>query len=104
MISSIRNHDSHNRDHHQKRHSRRSRSGDGRSRDDRSVTINAPSGDEAYDDGSRHGGRQGPYNNGGIEVSILPQNDDRWETNTAITDATSAYTGIKTDYYSPVIE
>jgi len=92
--SSHRNHDNSNRDHHQKRHTRRSRSGDGRSREDRSVTINAPSGDEANEDGSRYGGgRPGPYSNGGIEVSILPQNDDRWDAATAVTDATSAYTG-----------
>ena len=93
----FRNHDNPNRDHHQKRHTRRSRSGDGRSREDRSVTINAPSGDEAEDNNSRYGGgggRQGPYNNGGIEVSILPQNDDRWDAATAVTDATSAYTGM----------
>jgi len=92
--SSHRNHENPNRDHHQKRHTRRSRSGDGRSRDDRSVTINAPSGDEAIEEGSRYGGRHGPYNNNaGIEVAILPQNEDRWETATAVTDATSAYTG-----------
>ena len=79
------------------RHSRRSRSGDGRSREDRSVTINAPSGDELEDGGGgRYGGRSGGgghYNNGGIDVSILPQDDDRWDAATAITDATSAYTG-----------
>jgi hypothetical protein len=52
------------------------------------------SGDEGNDDGSRYGGpRHGPYSNGGIEVQILPQNDDRWDAATAITDATSAYTG-----------
>lgn len=81
------------RDNHQRRHQRRS----GRSRDDRSVTIQSPSGDEGDQSDNRIDDRLDEH----VQVQILPQ-EDRWDTNTAITDATSAYTGYSNEDLSKI--
>ena len=52
------------------------------------MTIQSPSGDEGDHSDDRLDDRMDDH----VQVQILPQ-EDRWDANTAITDATTAYTG-----------
>jgi len=60
------------------------------------VTIQSPSGDEGDHSDDRLDGLDDH-----VQVQILPQ-EDRWDANTAITDATTAYTGYSLEDLSKI--